>query len=312
MKECFTCRRCFPDQVNFCGEDGVFLPSTLSGGPVLYGRYWLDSRIGRGGVGIVYRANHIYLKTVHAIKVILPDLINNDPTLLTRFRQEAFAAAAIRHPNVVIVTDFGVADGHLPFLVMEFVSGKSLQEIITEEGAMAPARALEFFHQVASGVLAAHSHRIIHRDLKPLNIMVQDDQPAKESVKILDFGLAKIKSSELLGSFIPAETLAAIGTPYYMAPEQWSDEETDERTDIYSMGIILFQLLTGEVPFKGTSVPSIMKQHLMSEPPSLRSLGVHVSPPLESVVQRALEKDPRNRPQSVEELVGDLGQGGHP
>jgi serine/threonine-protein kinase len=254
----------------------------------------------------VYRAHHIYLKTVHAIKVILPDLIHNDPTLVTRFRQEALAAAAIRHPNIVTVTDFGVAEGHLPFLVMEFVNGRSLQEIITEGGAMAPARALEFFDQIVAGVSAAHRHEIIHRDLKPLNIMVQDDQPAKKRVKILDFGLAKIKSKELLGSFIPAQTNALIGTPHYMAPEQWSDEEADERTDIYSLGVILFQMLTGHVPFEGTSVPSIMKKHLLNEPPTFSSFGIHSSSRLEGVVRHALEKEPERRPQTVESLSKEI------
>jgi serine/threonine-protein kinase len=260
-------------------------------------------------MGIVYRAHHIYLKTVHAIKVILPDLIHDDPTLVTRFRQEALAAAAIRHPNIVTVTDFGVVGGSLPFLVMEFVQGKSLQEIITEEGAMPSARALEFFGQIVAGVSAAHHSQIIHRDLKPLNIMIQDNQPVHERVKILDFGLAKIKSSELLGSFMPAETGALIGTPHYMAPEQWSDEESDERTDIYSLGIILYQMLGGDVPFKGTSVPAIMKKHLMNEPPPFNSLGVQVPWRLEAAVRHALEKEPRHRPQTVESLMNEISKG---
>jgi eukaryotic-like serine/threonine-protein kinase len=306
MKECPTCRRCFSDQVNFCGEDGISLASTLSGEPVLDGRYRLEIRIGQGGMGIVYRAHHIYLKTVHAIKVILPELIHNDPTLVTRFRQEAMAAAAIRHPNIVTVTDFGVVEGRLPFLVMEFVQGRSLEEVITADGAMTPTRALEFFVQIVAGVSAAHRHQIIHRDLKPLNIMIQDDRPANERVKILDFGLAKIKSSELLGSFIPAKTIAMIGTPHYMAPEQWSDEESDERTDIYSLGVILFQMLTGHLPFEGTSVPSIMRKHLLNSPPTFSSFGIHDSSRLEAVVRHALEKERERRPQTIENLSNEI------
>src|SRR6266403_473689 len=306
MKECSTCRRCFPDDLNFCGEDGVPLTSTFSGDLIIDGRYRLESWIGHGAMGSVYRAQHIYLKTIHAVKIIHPDLIRNDPKLATRFRQEAMAAAAIQHPNIVTVTDFGIVDGSRPFLVMEFVKGKSLQEIITAEGAMPPARVLEFFEQVAAGVSAAHRYQIIHRDLKPLNIMVQDGKPAREGVKILDFGLAKIKSSDLLGSFEPAKTDALIGTPYYMAPEQWSDDECDERTDIYSLGIILFQMLTGDVPFKGTSIPSIMKKHLMNDPPPFASVGVHDSSGLEGVVRKTLQKKPDDRPHTVEALMKEI------
>ena len=160
--------------------------------------------------------------------------------MLARFRQEALAAAAIRHQNIIAVTDFGVVRGTMPFLVMEFVKGKSLQEILGEEGAMPPARAWELISAVAAGVGAAHRQNIVHRDLKPLNIMLQEGVPAAEGLKILDFGLAKIKSGELLGSFVQAQTSGLMGSPFYMAPEQWSDDEPDARADIYSLGIILY------------------------------------------------------------------------
>ncbi len=245
-------------------------------------------------MGVVFQARHIFLKTPHAIKVILPDLVGNDPMLTTRFRQEALAAAAIRHQNIIAVTDFGVVRGTMPFLVMEFVKGRSLQEIIlTTEGAMPPQRAWEFISAIASGVGAAHRQNIVHRDLKPLNIMVQDDVPVAEGLKILDFGLAKIKSGELLGSFVQAQTSGLMGSPFYMAPEQWSDDEPDARADIYSLGIILYQMLAGEVPFKGSSIPSIMKKHLTLPPPSFQSMGVSVPPPIEAVVRHALEKEVR-------------------
>ena len=160
-------------------------------------------------MGVVYQARHIFLKTSHAIKVIIPDLVGNDPMLTTRFRQEALAAAAIRHQNIIAVTDFGVVRSTMPFLVMEFVRGRSLQEILAKEGVMPPQRAWEFISAIAAGVGAAHRQNIVHRDLKPLNIMVQDDVPIAEGLKILDFGLAKIKSGELLGSFVKVDAQIA-------------------------------------------------------------------------------------------------------
>src|ERR671916_621948 len=287
MKECPTCRRCYPDETNHCPQDGDTTPQSLLGECTLDARYQLERRLGQGGMGVVFQARHTFLKTRHAIKVILPDLVGNDPMLTTRFRQEALAAAAIRHQNIIAVTDFGVVRGTMPFLVMEFVKGRSLHDIMQKEGAMPPQRAFEFISAIASGVGAAHRQNIVHRDLKPLNIMVQDDVPIAEGVKILDFGLAKIKSGELLGSFVQAQTSGLMGSPFYMAPEQWSDEEPDARADIYSLGIILYQMLAGEVPFRGNSVPSIMKKHLGEPPPPFSAKGVEVPPEVERVVRHA-------------------------
>jgi serine/threonine-protein kinase len=306
MKECPVCRRCFPDHVNHCPDDGDATTQSIAGEPVLDGRYQLDRRIGHGGMGVVYQARHIFLKTAHAIKVILPDLVGNDPMLVTRFRQEALAAAAIRHQNIIAVTDFGILRGTMPFLVMEYVSGKSLHDLLLEEGALPPSRALEIFSAIGAGVAAAHRQGIVHRDLKPLNIMFQEGLPVAEAVKVLDFGLAKIKSGELLGSFVQAKTSGLMGSPFYMAPEQWSDDEPDARADIYSLGVILYQMLGGDVPFKGTSIPSIMKKHLTTAPPPFASLGVTVPPEIERVVRHALEKEAENRPSSVEEFIREL------
>jgi formylglycine-generating enzyme required for sulfatase activity/serine/threonine protein kinase len=306
MKECPACRRCFSDEVNHCPQDGDATTPSLLGEPILDARYQLERRLGQGGMGVVFQARHIFLKTSHAIKVILPDLVGNDPMLVTRFRQEALAAAAIRHQNIIAVTDFGVVRGTMPFLVMEFVNGQSLQDILAEEKVMKPERALEFACAIGAGVGAAHRQNIVHRDLKPLNIMTQKGQPVSEGLKILDFGLAKIKSGELLGSFVQAKTSGLMGSPFYMAPEQWSDDEPDARADVYSLGIIVYQMLTGDVPFKGSSIPSIMKKHLTLPPPTFKSTGVEVSPRLEAVVRHALEKELSARTPSVEAFVTEL------
>jgi formylglycine-generating enzyme required for sulfatase activity len=307
MKECQTCHHCFTDDLTHCPRDNGPLKHSITAEPVLEGRYQLEKRIGHGGMGIVYKGRHVYLKTMHAIKVILPDLVGNDPTLATRFRQEAMAAAAIRHVNVVSVTDFGMEQGVLPFLVMEFVKGKSLHDLLTEEGKLPLERAVEIASAVGAGVHAAHELGIVHRDLKPLNIMLQDNLLISEGVRVLDFGLAKIRSSELLGSFVQAETTGLIGSPFYMAPEMWSEEEEpDRRADIYSLGIILYQMLAGDVPFKGPSAATVMRKHLMSEPPAFAALGAHVPREVEAVVHHALEKDPAKRPQSMQEFITEL------
>src|SRR5215207_1407576 len=306
MKECPACYRCFADHLNHCPADGDRLKFLINLDTTLDERYLLERKLGQGGMGLVFKAHHKFIKTQHAIKVILPDLVGNDPSLAARFRQEAMAAAAIRHPNTVSVTDYGVLQGTTPYLVMEFVEGRSLHDILAEQKRLSPVAAVEIMLAVCAGVAAAHRQGIVHRDLKPLNIMFRPGEPPGETLKVLDFGLAKIKSGELLGSFVAAQTQGMMGSPYYMAPEQWSDEDIDVRADIYSLGVILYQMIAGDVPFKGKSVPSIMSQHLNAAPVSLAERGVEVPPLLERAVQHALEKDPGKRPQSVEEFVAEL------
>ena len=307
MKECQLCKKCYTDDIATCPTDGMPTMHTISGEPVLEGKYHLEKRLGQGGMGVVYCARHAYLKTQHAIKVILPDLVGNDPQLVTRFRQEALAAAAIRHINVVSTTDYGVAMGTMPFLVMEYVEGESLHDLLAREGRLAPERALDLMTAIAAGIGAAHTQGIVHRDLKPLNIMISKDKATMaEAVKILDFGLAKIKSGELLGSFVQAQTTGLMGSPFYMAPEQWSDEDLDGRSDIYSLGVMFFQMLAGDVPFKGSSIPAIMKKHLYDAPPTFADVGLHHSPQLELAVRHTLEKEPEKRTATVEIMVGEL------
>ncbi len=307
MKECQLCKNCFADDVGTCPNDGMPTMHTISGEPVLEGKYHLECRLGQGGMGVVYKARHAYLKTQLAIKVILPDLVGNDPQLVTRVRQEALAAAAIRHQNVVSVTDYGVIEGSLPFLVMEYVEGESLHDLLAREKALSPEKALDLIAAVCAGVGAAHHQGIVHRDLKPLNVMICSDRPnLSQAVKILDFGLAKIKSGELLGSFVQAQTTGLMGSPYYMAPEQWADEEPDSRSDIYSLGVMFYQLVAGDVPFKGSSIPAIMKKHISDAAPSLADAGVQASPELEAAVRHSLEKDKNKRTASVEDLVEEL------
>jgi eukaryotic-like serine/threonine-protein kinase len=313
MRECQLCKHCYSDTVTTCPTDGLPTSHTIPGEPVLEGKYHLDLRIGQGGMGVVYKARHAYLKTLLAIKIILPDLVGNDPELVTRFRQEALAAAAIRHMNVVAVTDYGVVAGSLPFLVMEYVEGESLHDLLAREKRLSPERALDLMSPICAGVGAAHHQGIVHRDLKPLNVMICSDKPTlSQAVKILDFGLAKIKSGELLGSFIQAQTTGLMGSPYYMAPEQWADEEPDSRADIYSLGVMLYQMLAGDVPFKGSSIPAIMKKHISDPPPAFSVHGLNLPPALERAVLHTLEKDPAKRTASVEMLIEEMTEAIHP
>ena len=308
MRECPACFKCYDDSVNTCPVEGRPTFNSLPGDVALDGRYVLERRLGEGGMGVVYKAHHKFLKTTRAIKIIKPELVGNDSSFATRFQQEAMAAAAIGHPNIISVPDYGFLGGEIPFLVMEFVEGDSLQDLMTSEGRFSPERALEYMRVIASAVGAAHAHGIVHRDLKPLNIMLNRKRSPQEQIRILDFGLAKIKSADLFGSFVGAKTTGIIGSPYYMAPEQWSDDEPDKRCDIYSLGIILYQMLSGEVPFKGSSIPAVMKKHLMSAPPPLAVSGSGISEELEKVVYHALEKDPLLRTGSAEELIAELEQ----
>jgi hypothetical protein len=305
MKECPACKYCFPDDFNNCPTDGQRLKLSIEGDTVLDGRYQLDRRLGHGGMGIVFQARHILLKSTFAIKVILPELVGNDPMLVTRFRQEAMVAAQLHHPNLVNVTDFGVVRG-MPYLVMELIHGKSLHDLLSREGRLSPRRSLQIMTGVVAGVGAAHREGVVHRDLKPLNIMLTTGMASDQGIKVLDFGLAKIKSGELLGSFVGAQTTALMGSPAYMAPELWSDDEPDARTDVYSLGVILFQILSGQVPFRGSTVPSVMKKHLTEPPPSFAEEGVMVPPEIERVVRRALAKHRDDRYSSVEAYLEDF------
>src|SRR5256712_311250 len=306
MKECPACGACYPDTLNHCGVDGKALRDSVRGDLVLDGRYKLERRLGHGGMGIVYKATHVFLKSTHAVKVILPDLVGNDPMLGTRFRQEAMVAASIVHRNIVRVTDFGMANREMPYLIMEFLQGKSLYDFLQQHGRLSVRMALEIMEPIAAGVGAAHRQTIIHRDLKPLNIFIQEGLPLDEGIKVLDFGLAKIKSEDLLGSFVQARTTNLMGSPHYMAPEQWSEGAPDARADIYSLAVILYEMLAGEPPFNAQSMPEIMKKHLMDRPPPFSQRGVRVSTALEAAICHALEKDPQKRPASAETFMTEL------
>lgn len=307
MKECSKCRSCYEDTLDTCPLDGNFLTFTIAGTTVISGRYILEKRLGQGGMGIVFKARHKFLKSSHAIKIILPSLVSGDESLLVRFRQEAVLAASIDHPNVIRVTDFGVEHDNLPYLVMEFVDGTPLSYFLTEGMPLSFEKAYELFLPIALGVGQAHKKGIVHRDLKPPNIMVQKNLAPRQAVKVLDFGLAKIKSAESYPSLIQAQTLNVMGSPPYMSPEQWSGEDIDHRTDVYALGVIFYQMLAGRLPFQSESMPGMMYQHLTAPLPAVSTFGVTITPSLEAVLQKALEKDPHQRYGTMEAMLSDIG-----
>lgn len=289
-----------------CPLDGGPAVHTIAGNTTISGRYILERRLGQGGMGIVFRAKHKFLKSAHAVKIILPSLVADDKDLLVRFNQEAVLAASIDHPNVIRVTDFGVENDDMPFLVMEFIDGIPLSNYLLDDKPLALSDAMGLFVPVAEGVAQAHSKGIVHRDLKPQNIMVQKDLPVRKAVKVLDFGLAKIKSADSYPSLIQAKTMSIVGSPPYMSPEQWSGDGVDHRTDIYALAVILYQMLTGHLPFQADTMPAMMYQHLTVAPPTAESWGVSLSPDLERIVQKGLEKEPDKRYDSMDEMLAEL------
>ncbi|HEX8266207.1 MAG TPA: SUMF1/EgtB/PvdO family nonheme iron enzyme [Pyrinomonadaceae bacterium] len=307
MKECPSCNSCFDDWDNLCPNDRQPLQFSFECETILGGRYLLERRLGKGGMGTVFKAKHKFIKTLHAIKIISPEVVKLDETILLRFHQEAVLAASIRHPNVVTVTDYGV-ENNIPYLVMEFIDGISLTDYLQIEKRLAPEKAYEILSQIALGLGEAHKKGIVHRDLKPLNVMLKNGNPQNKGVKVLDFGLAKIKASESYASLIQAKTTNVLGSPLYMSPEQWSNENIDHRADIYSIGVMLFQMLAGEPPFTGETLVSLMYKHLQNAPPSFASLGVSVPPEIEAVVQRTLAKEREQRPATVEQLLSEYEQ----
>ncbi|MBK9965796.1 MAG: protein kinase [Holophagales bacterium] len=252
---------------------------------------WLEP-LGRGGMGIVFKARDLVLDEILAIKVLYGHVADDDGAVVARFKREISLNRKVKHPNVARMYDFGTAAGH-PYITMEFVPGKDLQTLILEEGRLAPARALPILRQICLGTQAAHELGIVHRDLKSQNIIVGEG----DAVSILDFGLARGLVDEKL-------TLDAVvlGTPHYISPEQAMGQPADARSDIYSLGIIAFEMLAGVLPFTADSALGIAMKQISEAVPGNLSLFPDISPSLRAAVHRALEKRREDRFQSASEL----------
>jgi serine/threonine protein kinase len=307
MKKCPKCGVEYPDATTLCPADGIALEKDGDSliGTTLAGKYRIDARLNEGGMGTVYRGTHVLMDKTVAIKVLRPSLAA-DEKIVARFSREARAASRISHPNALSVTDFGEDDSGHVFLVMEFLSGKTLKQLIRDDGPLPLARVVDVTRQVGDALNAAHSQGVVHRDLKSDNIMLLDTMTG-DHAKVLDFGIAKINEPDgVVDTNLTAPNLV-IGTPQYMSPEQCSqDSEIDARSDIYSLGVILYEMLVGHVPFSGDSPTMVMMKHLQDPVPSVLEERSDLPASVARVVARAMAKVPRNRYQSVAELVEDL------
>jgi serine/threonine-protein kinase len=307
MKACPKCGAEYPDTTTLCPSDGVALEKTDDAllGQTLAGKYRIDELLSEGGMGTVYRGTHVLMDKTVAIKVLRPSLAA-DEKIVARFSREARAASRISHPHALSVTDFGESENSVVFLVMEYLSGKTLKEIVREEGPMALPRAVEILRQVGGALDAAHAEGVVHRDLKSDNIMLLSSS-GTDYAKVLDFGIAKVKERD--GEYDPGLTSPemVIGTPQYMSPEQCSQSpDIDARSDIYSLGVILYEMLVGHVPFTGESPTAIMLKHLQQAAPPVSAERTDLPPGVSKVVARAMEKRPEDRYNCVAELVEDF------
>jgi len=304
MKDCPTCKRTFADHIIFCPFDGHPIVETSQSnsliGSLIDGKYRLEEMVGKGGMGTVYRAAHLAMEITVAVKILHSHLAS-DHIAIERFRREARAAAQIRHPNVVNVMDFGVVEATgLAYFVMEFLEGTDLRERLNQKKQLAYDEAFFILNQVCAAVQAGHVRGFIHRDLKPDNIWLLKGTDGHEVVKILDYGIA------LPTLRADANTLTSpgmiVGTPYYMSPEQCRGETLDPRSDIYSLGVILYEMLTGQVPFRAPTPLGVVLKHNSEAPKPLRELRPDIPEAVEQAVLRALAKDKQNRQQHATEL----------
>jgi serine/threonine protein kinase len=328
MRECPRCEICYEDEILVCPQDASNTKHTLPGGCLLSNRYRLEKRLGRGAMGQVYLARDQNLVTRQvAVKTVRPDILTNEDLqegeAVARFEREARAAASIRHPNVVDVNDFGQSSDGVLFLVMEYVEGETLYQLLRREGTLGLQRTAGIMQQIVAGVDAAHDQGILHRDLKPANIFIMQTRKKSASssssgtddgfVKVGDFGLAKILGgdrSESSSASGPASR-GIVGTPEYMAPEQMQPGfQLDARADIYALASIAYHMLGGRPPFGG-DITQLIAQKLTQAPPPLTSLRSDLSAEVEAAVMHGLAKDLNERPPTAvdwfEELRSAIG-----
>ena len=264
---------------------------TVLGPGSMLGNYLIINQIGEGGMGVVYKAMDTVLDRTVALKILPPHLLQN-PDFMHRFRTEAYAQARLHHPN--IVTLYSMLEIPAGFvLVMEFVEGQTLQERIRTEGPLEPGEALRIFEQALRGVIGAHQMGIVHRDLKPDNIFITH----KNEVKIMDFGVAKIVDNKE-----PTRSRSMVGTLLYISPEQINGRDADFRSDIYTLGISLFEAVTGRLPFERTTDYGLMHAHILENPTRPRRYKRDLPKELEKIILKAIEKEPNNRLQSAAEF----------
>jgi serine/threonine-protein kinase len=314
MKSCPACQNSYPNNFAVCPQDGTPLieVSAWADGSVIRGKYRILCKVGQGGMGAVYKALHLAFDELRALKVISPELLS-DELFVKRFKHEAVITRKLQHPNAVRVDDIDEAEDGRPFIVMEFIEGQSLKKLIQEAGPLPMPRVCDIIRQVARALEAAHRLGMIHRDIKPENIALIQT-PEGEQAKVLDFGIAKVKEARL-GSESSGMTMTGtgvvIGTPQYMSPEQAMGKRGDEldgRSDLYSLGVVMYQMLTGDLPFKADTTMEMLLAHVQKPPAPIRELHPELPIPegIARLVMRLLEKDPKLRPASAKALIEEI------
>ena len=310
---CPRCNAANPRDAVDCVKCGTKMPAPKSAeeqdpllGAFVGERFMVERKLGEGGMGVVYEADQTAIDRKVALKVLHPNL--TDESLYARFRNEAASCSKLSSPNTVTIYDFGKTETGSLYIAMEYIQGISLDDEIRDKGALDWQRACRIGIQICGSLQEAHEQGIVHRDLKPENVMLSSRGSETDVVKVLDFGIAKILEDDGKDQRQAlTKTGMVFGTPQYMSPEQVRGETVDARSDIYSTGIIIYQMLTGEIPFKADTPMGLLTKHLMDTPPPLRDMNPNVQAPpeLEEAVMRTLAKEADQRPQSMKEL-GDL------
>jgi serine/threonine-protein kinase len=309
-KICMACSQEFTGLEACCPHDGnllVPLPQDPYLNKKLANNYLILSVIGTGGMGVVYKAKHEVMDRFVAIKMLRAQFVT-DSQNIKRFQQEAKAASRLDHSNVVTLYDYGVTDNGQPYLVMDYIEGISLAQLIKEQDHIGVDRAIHIFVQACNALDHAHKKGVIHRDLKPGNIMLVKNNEGDDCIKVVDFGVAKLMPLNSDDIQILTQTGEVCGSPVYMSPEQCLGHDLDIRADIYSMGIVIYHTLTGKVPLKGRTLVETMSKQINETAPSFSEArpDLYLPPSLESIIFKALSKEPYLRQQSMSELAYEL------
>ena len=310
LKICPQCATEYPANARFCEIDGTALRAASGAtdmvGSIVAERYHILKKLGEGGMGQVYLAEHVKMGRKSALKVMHPGMVK-DVDAISRFNREAANASRISHPNVAAIYDFGETSDGVIYLAMEFVDGMPLTQVIEQTGALPAQRAAEIVRQAGEALAVAHDMGIVHRDLKPDNIMIAKTRDGDDLVKVVDFGIAKAAGSE---SQKVTKTGLVVGTPEYMSPEQLAGDKLDGRSDIYSLALVAFNMLTGKLPFPADSAQESMIMRLTDRPKTLLEMRPDVawSPDVQAVMDRALERDAAMRYQTAAEFGRDLAR----
>jgi len=311
MKRCNICHATYPATFTHCPHDGSLLMegNEWTDGAVIRGKYRILGKLGAGGMATVYKALHMGFDEVCALKVIHPQLAG-DPSFVKRFGQEAALTRKLQHPNAVRVEDIDQADDGRPFMVMEFIEGKSLKDVIQRQAPLAVPRVCRIAKQVAGALEAAHQLGIIHRDIKPANILLTWPSGGEEVAKVLDFGIAKMKEVHLAADGATlTRTGTSIGTPAYMSPEQamgTAGAALDGRADLYSLGVVMYEMLTGELPIQAESEVQMLIGQINTAPQPIRARRPELPEEIGAVVMQCLEKDPARRPASGAAVIARI------